>query len=404
MINKIIKKLLRHRHFWREIGFDELSELYVSMMFRSLSMSLIGIFVPIYLLQLGYSLREVIAFIILFFITKVIMDVAAGYTVARIGPKHTMLISYAAQIAASIFYILLPEYAWPLFIPALLSGTANALFFVAYHVDFSKIKHTEHGGKELGYANIMEKAGGVLGPLTGGLVATLFGAQYTFVVATILLFVGAIPLMKTAEPIRTHQYFTFRKLPWGRIKRDMVSYAALSVENNLSVNLWPIFLTLFVISGGLYAKVGALASLSVVASIFAAQAIGRLIDARKGGLLLRYSAISMSGLHIFKPFVSSLSVALGVGVLNELLTAGLRLPYIKGWYDRADQLPGHRIAYIVATEVAGEAAKLSGWVVLYGVSLFAPDRIVMTVGFVMAALSSILILTHKFPALVYTRR
>ncbi len=43
MLKKIVYSLLRHRHFWREVGFDELSELYVSMMFRGLSISLPGI-------------------------------------------------------------------------------------------------------------------------------------------------------------------------------------------------------------------------------------------------------------------------------------------------------------------------------------------------------------------------
>ena len=67
MIQKTITKLLKHRHFWRDVGFDELSELYACMLLRSLATGLIGLFVPVYLYKNGYSLQSIFVFYIIFF-------------------------------------------------------------------------------------------------------------------------------------------------------------------------------------------------------------------------------------------------------------------------------------------------------------------------------------------------
>lgn len=68
MIQKIINTLLEPRHFWRTVGFDELSEIYTSQMLRSLAASLVGIFVPIYLYKIGYSLVAICFMFLIWFL------------------------------------------------------------------------------------------------------------------------------------------------------------------------------------------------------------------------------------------------------------------------------------------------------------------------------------------------
>src|SRR5688500_12583149 len=100
MLKRLIHRLLWKRHYWRDLSFSELSELYTSMMFRSLAISLVGIFVPVYLYQLGYSISAIFAFNCFFFISRLFWDVGASFIVARIGPKHGMITSYGLQIIA----------------------------------------------------------------------------------------------------------------------------------------------------------------------------------------------------------------------------------------------------------------------------------------------------------------
>ncbi len=399
MFKKIISRILRPRHYWRDIGFDELSELYTSMMFRSLAISLAGIFVPIYLLKLDYSLVEILTFYGLFFTGRVAWDFLAGHLVARFGPKHSIIVANLLQIMAVLMLVTMKDVAWPLFLIAAALGGATSFFFIAFHVDFSKIKHTEHGGKEVSFMNIMDRIGGMFGPLIGGLIATFFGATYMFLAALVLLMVGLIPLFLSGEPVRTHQRLDFRGLPVHKLKADLLSYGALGVENTISLVLWPLFMAMFIFRDQPYASIGIVISVSVIASLFAARAVGKLIDNHRGRALLRYGAAGNAILHLVRPFTTTFRGALGINMGNETVTVAYRLPYLKGMYDAADQLPGYRIVYIVSMEAFASILKATTYWTLCILATVLSSYSVLNSAFVIAAVASCLIMTERFAAL-----
>lgn len=401
MFKKIVHKLLKHRHFWREADFSEISEIYVSLMFRSLALSLTGIFVPVYLYKLGYGVEGVIVTVLAYFVFRaVLFDILAGILTARFGPKHTILSSYFLLILSTILFLTLPALAWPLWLVGGIWGGTSSLFCIPLHVDFSKIKHKDHAGKEIGFLKIVEKSGGVIGPLVGGVVATLFGGQYIFLVAMILLVVGGWPLLKTAEPVKTRQHFSLKGLPLKKIRRDLFSFMPFGVELTITGSIWPLYLTLFVLTTATtYAELGVLTSISVVASMLAAYSVGKLIDKRRGRRLLRFGASANTILSLLRPLITTHPGALLVNLTNEQVTMAYHLPYVKGMYDAGDELPGHRIAYFVLMELVSSSAKALAWAVLLVLAMHVSDYTVLTVGFGIGAVCSLLIMIEKFPAL-----
>ena len=167
MLQKIIHNFARPRHPWRKIKFDELAEIYTSMSIRSFGFGIIGIFVPIYLYQNGSSLQSIFLFFTLFFVFRLPIAYVSAFVVGRIGPKHSIAVSTLLLIVFLSQLLTLDVFQWPLLILAFSFSVTNGLFFVAYNTDFSKIKNTEHGGKELSWLYIFERTGGALGPLVG---------------------------------------------------------------------------------------------------------------------------------------------------------------------------------------------------------------------------------------------
>lgn len=398
MIKKILHTLLRRRHFWRDANFDELTELYTSMIFRSVAVGSIGVFVPLYLHGLGYSLASILTLYGWFTTTMAVCGYGSAWLVARIGPKHVILISYAVQLVSSLLFLTFGMMHWPLWLLGGVWGLATNLFFVSYHVDFSKVKHGDHSGKEVGYMFIMQKVGLTIGPLMGGIVATLFGGQYVFLVACVLMAIGAAPLLKSGEPVRTHQRLDF-SLPVSRIARDIRAYSALVVEDTLTKTLWPTYIVLFVLVGGAYLKLGLLASASVAFSIVVALVIGKLADARHGRILIRVSTAFNSIIHLIRPFVTSLPQTVAVNAANDTVTVGYTLPFIKGMYAAADDLPGYRIMYIATLETFGNIARAVTCWFLVLLAISYSDKMTLTIGFVIAAIASLVIASEKFRAL-----
>lgn len=401
MIKKIIGKALRRSHYWRDVQFDELSELYTSNLLRSVALSIFMVFVPFYLYQHDYSGAAIFATFGCFFIARTISDISAAFMVARFGPKHTMIVSCALQILSAAVLLTVPQMHWHPLIIAFPWGASASLFFIAYHVEFSKIKHTAKAGHELGHMQAFEKVGYLIGPLVGGVVGTVFGAQYIFFTATLLLFASLLPLFRTAEPVKTKQVLNFSALPLHKIKRDLFSYSCLGIENTLCINAWALYVAVFVLAGSVYAQLGALSAAGVLAAIVTAKLIGRLTDTSIARTLMHTSAILNAITYTLRPFVNGVIGVFAVNVANEAITTGYRMPFVKGIYSAADDLPGFRIVYIASMEAISSVVKGTAWFILALLATILSLETTLIVGFAIAAIASIGITTERFA--VYNR-
>lgn len=401
MMKNAISKILRRSHFWRDVGFDELSELYVSSMLRGTALTIFMVFVPFFLYQNNYSAPAIFALYGVFFISRIVSDITAGYTVARFGPKHTMIISCILQIISAALMLSVPHFHWSVIVLAVPWGASVSFFFIAFHVALSKIKHTPKAGHELGHLQMYERIGFLIGPIIGGVVGSVFGPQYIFFAATLLLFGSLWPLFKTKEPVQTHQKLHFKLLPVNRIKRDIFANICLGIENTLCINVWAYFVAVFVLVGAVYAQLGALSSAGVLVAIVSAKAIGRLSDTGLARRILRTSAVLNSLSYLVRPFVSGVGGVFAVNSANEVLTAGYRMPFMKGVYAAADDLPGLRIVYLSSLEATGSVAKATVWFFLAILATTLSLETVIFVGFGIAALASLGIMQERFA--VYNR-
>jgi MFS family permease len=400
MLRNLIYKVLQRRHFWRTANFNELNEIYVAMLVRGISLSMMGLFVPIFLLRIGFGLTAILTILCIYFVTRVCTDLVAARLVARFGPKHIMVLGQILFALSSLLFLTLETIHWPLVLLGAVWGASQSCFFLSFDVDFSKIKHQLHVGKELGYVEIMGKLGAIIGPVIGGVVSLVLGPQYIFAVSTILMIGGLMPLFKTSEPVRTRQKLDYRGFAKKNIGRSLPAIGAVHLENTLSIVMWPLFLALFILPGeSVFIKVGVLSSVSVFMAIVTARFIGRLTDSFQGRRVMHMSAVTNTLLHICKPFVPSYPVAFGVGMVNEVVTVGYRLPFFKGYYDQTDEYPGHRIVYISIIECCSSFIKAVVYGMLIMISTIFSDRITLSVAFSIAAIASLVIVTEKFKSL-----
>ena len=399
MVQKIIYNLIGRRHFWRTVSFGELSEIYASQFLRSLATSLIGIFVPIYLYNIGYSLQDIALLFLLWFLFRYPVAYYGAKIIGLFGPKHGIALSVVLQIVYLSFILSAESLHWHIWIIALAGSAANGLFIMAFNIDFSKIKHTEHGGKELGYLQIFERVGAVIGPLVGGIIAGWFDPRYTVMLAILVLFGSLIPIFMSAEPMRVNQRITLKGFPLKRHRRDFMVGMAFQLENVISIVIWPLFLGIFVLVDRTYESLGLLASVSTASAIIAVYIIGKLIDDSKGRKILNIGAIGNAILHAIRPLVNTPLQAFGINILNEPLTAMYRMPFLKGMYDASDSVPGYRVAYFMLYEWGIATVNVAFWSIVYMLLAVTSDKLTLQITFIIAAVCSLLITKQKFNAL-----
>jgi MFS family permease len=401
MLQYIIHRILRRRHFWRYATFSEISELYASRMMRILALRIVTVFTSIFLLQIGYSLFFVAIFWAAFYLMRVLFSWPAALMVAHVGPKHATLVS---NIISALSMALLPLVSQSRYGVLVLVGWsavhayAGVLNDIAYMVDFSKVKSPDHAGKELGFMNIIEKVATGLGPFVGGIVAYMFGPESIMLLSAVLFLLSALPLFASAEPTRTHIPIRFRSFPWRTTWRSLVAVSGVGADMFTTATVWAIFMALVlfgITSNKVYAEIGFVTSVTLLVSIAISHSFGRIIDRSKGGELLKISTILNSGIHGIRMFVTTPFGAIFTNILNEISTAGYNMPFLRGVFDTADY-SGRRIEYLFLIEAA---LNLGGFV---SAVIFA--ILVVSVGdvnslksfFVIGGLLSLLIMTPRF--------
>ncbi|MBI3494912.1 MFS transporter [Candidatus Saccharibacteria bacterium] len=350
MIQHILHIFIRRTHFWRTVSVSEMAELYTSRVLRVMAMNMLGGFGAVYFYQLGYSLQFLAWFYVFLFGTRFLSIPLVVVIVARYGPKHSISISNLLFILAVLVLAATPILGiWTFLLMLPFGGFGRGLYDTAYLVDFSKVKHIEHSGKEIGLMQIIERFMTAAAPVMGGFIALLFGPSAMMIFAGVLMLVSASPLFFTSEPVKIHQKITLRHFNFKNTWKLMVAQIGVGADNNGSGLIWNIFVALVVlgaVNNAVYLKIGILSSVSLVASIAISYIYGKIVDKNSGIFLLKLSSIGNFLLYVFRPLISTPLQVASMNIANEFATTGYNIPATRGIFNTADGLPGYRVVFI----------------------------------------------------------
>lgn len=401
MIQTFIHRLLKRRHFWRYATFDEVAELYAARVMRLLAQFMINIFVAVYLYQQGYSLLFIALYYAASFAFRTSIVYFAAKFIAKFGPKHGILTANLLYIPALISFTFVQYIGLPaLIIFAIFQSISMVMYDLAHMVDFSKVKHVAHAGKEIGYMQILERLTAGLSPFIGGVIAFLVAPEATMWLSALLFMAASLPLFRTKEPVRLNQKLEFRHFPWRSAWRSIRAETAIGVDVVASNFIWVLFIaiTIFASTGNdLYFTIGAFASVTVITSFFSAYAFGRIIDWRHGGDLLRVATIANALTHVFRAFVTTPPGVVAANVTNEVATTGYTMSYMRGIFDTADRAIGHRIAYLLLISAAMNFGAMIACLTFAALLLITPTTLLaFQLFFVLSGAYVLLAMTARF--------
>lgn len=291
---------MHHYYFFHFFKNRELNELYLSIAIKSFSLALIGIFVPIYLYQLGHSFSLIFLFYAIASLTHAILSIPAAKISVRFGIKHTILFSTPFLIFFLFLLYSLESFNWPLPFLAIIFGIYGSLYWTGYHVDFSKFSTKKKRGSQIGFSKILSGVFHVIGPIIGGLILTFFGFKLLFITVAFLLLTSVIPLFFSKEvydPITFSVKGFFKK----QKPRDVVSFLGHGVEYGISAVIWPLFIFLFILSEK-YLSLGLVSSLTFFFSMIFVFVAGKFSDLYRRAVL-KIGIIANAIVWIVKSFI-----------------------------------------------------------------------------------------------------
>ncbi len=322
-----------------------LFELYLTLFLRTLAFTIIGVFVPLYMIrELNFTIPKTLFFFIIFDLSMLIFTPIGAKLTHYIGVKHTILLSFPFHIAYIIMLGLMKPFPALYYSAPVLSGIANGLFWIGFHSEFSKDSDNKNSGKEVSLLFAIPLVVGIIGPLLGAFIATQFGFNILYTISSALLALAAFPFMLAADN-KTDGNIKLGNVFKNPLK-DLVGYISYGMRDYASILLWPIFI-FFIL--GTYIAIGSLGSaiafVNVIFSIF----IGKVSDRINKTKLLKIASIIDSGTWTIRHLFKGILTIFGVTAVSAFATLAMYIPFTALTYDKINR--HNKMEYLIFREL-----------------------------------------------------
>jgi hypothetical protein len=335
-----------HNHFWwRFFPHKELTQIYVSAALRSFAISLIALFVPLYLhVELGYSMPTTLYFFIFYSVILAICTPLAAKFSSKFGLKHSILLSVPLYLAFILALYLLPVWNFPLPLVAALFGASVSFYWVGMHLVFHHASDKKNRGAEFGKRAGVSILATMSGPLIGGLLIKFVGFRIVFVLVSLILLLSSLFLFLSKEDyIKYH--FNFRSLFDKNHWQYPLVFMARGMRSMAAGVVWPLFI--FVILND-YLSLGFVGFLLSGLSAILVLIMGKFSDHTSKRKIILWTTGFESLSWFLRAFVSTVGQVMGVTIFGGITYGAMESPLGALEYDNAN---GTIAPYFVGREM-----------------------------------------------------
>ena len=230
----------------------EVDQVFAYETLQKLAFGLISIFIPIHVAQ-SINLEAAFFYVIMVSFFFMLSAVPVSYIIARIGFKHSLVISFAFYLPAFVSFQVVEQGMLGLNLPivtgvALLLGMGKAFHWIALHSEFATDSNSESRDEDSGKLLGLPRISKAIAPLTGGLIMASFGFSALVSAAVVLLVISVLPLLASTDH-REPKKYSFSSI----LDRKHVKYAFLFMLRGMGIGagtyLFPLFIALYISTG-----------------------------------------------------------------------------------------------------------------------------------------------------------
>ena len=324
-----------HAHHQLKKLREGIYSLYLVHSIRGFVASLIGFFIPIYLLKIGFSLTQILIFYGIKSFFMLFFAILAGGIGNKLGLKHTMAISLPLLLLYFITMLFLEgnQSLLILYTLAILNSLNTALYWIPMHSLFARFSSDKNGSSQVGVLLSLKSFSAIIAPLLGGLITIIFGFESLFIVAIIILIVPIV-ILAQAKDIRPHIKFSssdlFRFFKTHR--RHFLSIMLDSFGSFAENILWPLFVFLILVNT---MSVGIAGSLVGVGTILFTVLFSKIVAKHNYLLIIKISSFMLAAIWIIRYFTGSQMSIYFISLLGGLAAIMFSIPLASHTYQIA---------------------------------------------------------------------
>lgn len=279
----------------------DLKEVYTNQMIDKFAHSLVMVFVPIYLMIIGYSLAESLLVLVICEIITIIAAIPIASFASRVGLKHAILYRIPVSIALILWLesmVFIDLSLTSLLIAGALWGVSRTLYWIPLNSEFVENSDKKHRGEEIGFLIALPIIVSVGSPMMGGVVLEFLGSYILFSIFILLMVLSVVPFF-LSQDYKKHFRFDIRKVRLNlgnRLNMAMIIQGLLRIGNYI---LWPLY-TYIVFNDIIFT--GIVASITALGTAFMTLLIGRVCDRMDRQKMLIFGVIGVSATWFLRYF------------------------------------------------------------------------------------------------------
>lgn len=310
----------------------------IAIWLHTFGRSAISVFIPIFLIQMGWTIPEVILFYLVYNIFDSPLNFVARHFILKYGARASIL---CATVIYILFFVCLSYLAvgnwYLLMFMALLFALYDTFFWVAMVYFFMKCeKNDENISKSLSLFNISRRFAAMVAPLIGAGVLLLFGEDVLIFVSIGIFVVSLVPLFKIHNTVDRPSNAPLPVKEFFATDNDVKAYLIQSLYSFHHVAesvIWPIFIfTVF----STIESVAAVPTIAAITTIFATYFIGS-IQKRSRGTFISFGAFCISILWLLRLMIENDLFYFASVFLTGLFAVFITVPLHSYIYERGER-------------------------------------------------------------------
>ncbi len=367
-----------------------LYHLFLHQFIRGLAFSLVGVFIPIYFLTLGYSFTSVLVYFLIFHTVTFIFTPIALLSAKKIGYKISIITSAVFVILFLVFLNLLEQTNIPILFIATIAGIENALYFIPLHAFFTRLTDNQMRGKQFSRYSSMGQFAGLMGPLVGAIIATFLGFAYLFYITIFFIIISVIPLFYLND-VKPATKLKMSRIP-HLLKKNKIFFFGTILDNIRGETeglIWPIFIYFGLKN---LISVGWISLLVGIGTILFTLLVGHFHDKKSKYFFLRLGAVLYAILWLMRIYFDMPIALYTLSLFAGFFSLMIAIPYNAIFYDKAAEKkdPDEFILFIEIPNFIGRSFL---WILM----IFLADKFI--VAFILAGIASLLFAFFKFEPL-----
>ncbi len=367
------------------MDYKEIKLFYASFSIFNFASSIVGIFIPLYLFEKGYSLFFIILFFVLVQFSRLIFLPISAWLSSAMGAKKIISLSFIGSI---VFYLILDKIDYlsnGFYLSALIYGTVQAFLYLPFLVHLSKMSPDNNRGKILGKLNIYSAIAGALGPIFGGIIISSYGFSAGFA-AVILFIIPAVLLLLLTPEISKIRKVNFRIINIKKIYPDLIANGFLNFQLFLSPVVWSIFIFLIISE---YDKIGLIQTISLFVSIVVFYILGIWVDKFNRKKILMWGSLVSVFADLIRVFANSFASVLLLNTSSVAFEKVKRMAWDAKIQEHMDKEP--RTEYVCFFEMGGTFVALILLTLFMLIIQFVSLKDALFCGIIVSSLSGIFI-------------